>query len=168
MVGKITKLLRSAVARVRPDGASRKKFPLPGDVEALVPGKRRHLDELVSLGALMKKVAHVDEDYDPQEEKVIRKILVNKGGLGEKDTVLVMAAARETKANSMDLHGLTKEFRQHSYKERIHVLDLLFQVADAEGRRKNLVLEKIRKISKLLGGAHKDFSDSKIRVRAQN
>ncbi len=130
--------------------------------ETPLPEKTKNKREsLVMLGALLSKVAGADEHISVAEEKEIRKVLRTTGQKGA-DITLVLKAARRAIADSVDLHGFTRDFARLPYEERLELLAKLFRVAAADGELANNELEKIRRISKLMWITQRDFSHEKV------
>ncbi len=123
--------------------------------------KHRKREPLVMLGALLSKVAAADGQIAVGEEKEIKKVL-RATGHKSADTALVLKAARQAIADSIDLHGFTRDFARLPYKERLELLGKLFRVAAADGELANNELEKIRRISKLLWVTNRDFIKLKV------
>lgn len=165
MVGLLTRLLRGSVARARQEKLTPSPIRLPAAMRDLDPVKRRRMEELVILGALLTRVARVDEKLSEKEESAIARILRAQGA-SPAESALVIAASHEALEGRHDIQGLTREVNRHPYAERIHVIDLLFAVAFAEDGLSMLELECIREISQLFWVSHKDFISSKLRVRA--
>ena len=155
--------MRRTVERVRVEshGAPPK---LPASLSALPTERRRKLDGLVALGALMSLVAEADEDFDAGEEKAIRRILGKQGGLEESELALVMAASREARQSEIGLYPFTKEYARKPYADRIQLLEQLFRVAFADKKLHLMELETIRKVSRLCWVTPKDFIEVKLRI----
>ena len=121
----------------------------------------RTKEPLIMLGALLSKVAGADGHISAAEEKEIKKVLRATGQKGA-DITLVLKAARQAIADSIDLHGFTRDFARLPYEERLELLAKLFRVAAADGELANNELEKIRRISKLMWITQRDFSREKV------
>ena len=139
-------------------------------IEALFPReapatrhKHPEREPLVMLGALLSKVAAADGHISGAEEKEIRKVLRRDGHKGT-DIALVLKAARQAIADSIDLHGFTRDFARLPYDQRLNLTRELFRVAAADGDLANRELEKIRRISKLLWITQRDFSKLKVEI----
>lgn len=164
MVGMLSRLIRSSSERAVREHTVSKPFRLPSSLADLPPERRRRLEEMVILGALMQLVAHADDEFSPQEEKAVRKILLEDGSITEREAGIVLAAAREARESRPEIHGFTREISKRPYKERIRVLELLFRIGFADTRLSLVELEMIRKIARLFWVTHKEFTDVKLRV----
>lgn len=126
------------------------------------------LRKLSLLGGLMARVAHVDQEVDPGEFGAMVDLLKRGTALSESETALVAEVAIAEVSPDMDYYRLTREFfTSTTEKERVQTIDLLFAVADADGRVSNLEIEEIRKIARSLRLSHKQFIDAKLKIPRQ-
>jgi len=126
------------------------------------------IDNLISLGVLLWEVAQADEKFLPSEEERMKEILKNYGKIGDEDMPIVLRAIKEASINRIDLHTFTKEVGQGlSFDAKIDILEELFRIACADEDLDHEEHEMIRKISGLLRIDHKDFIDTKIRVKKE-
>jgi len=126
------------------------------------------IDNLISLGVLLWEVAQADEKFLPSEEKQIKSILKDYGKIVDEDMPIVLRAIKEASVNRIDLHTFTKEVGTNlSFAAKIDILQELFRIACADKDLDNAEHEMIRKISGLLQIDHKDFIDTKIRVKKE-
>lgn len=164
MTGLLTTLLRGAAARAREEHLARRTVHLPSSLAELGVERRHELEELVILGVLLNHVARAEDGISKDEEEHIQEALRAKG-LKAEEAALVIAASHEAAERRPDLQGFTREVNKHPYKERLRVVELLFDVAHADGVLSLVELESVREVAKLFWVEHKDFIAAKLRSR---
>ena len=126
------------------------------------------VDNLISLGVLLWVVAQADNKFLPEEEEEIGKVLSAYGQVAEADMPIVLRAIKEASINRIDLHTFTKEVGQElAFDAKIGILENLFRVACIDRDLNNEEHEMIRKISGLMRIDHRDFIDTKIRIKKE-
>lgn len=165
MTGILSKIIGRTLRRAQEDPDKQGPVRLPQKFSKLNPREKKHIEEMVILGVLLSCVAHSDEEISREEEKEIKKILVEKGRVSPEDSLVVIAAARESQDHRPDIQGFTREIAKKPYPERLEVLELLFCVGFADSRLSHIETETIRKISGLLWISHKDFIHTKLKIK---
>jgi len=133
-----------------------------------VPQSDGTIDNLISLGVLLWEVAQADEKFLPSEEARMKEILKIYGKIEDADMPIVLRAIKEASIDRIDLYTFTKEVGQGlSFDTKIDILEDLFRIACADEDLDHEEHEMIRKISGLLKIDHKDFIDTKIRVKKE-
>lgn len=126
------------------------------------------VDNLISLGVLLWEVAQADEKFLPSEEARMKEVLKIHGKVTDEDMPIVLRAIKEASITRIDLHAFTKEVGQGlSLDAKINIVEDLFRVACADEDLDHEEHEMIRKISGLLRVDHKDFIDTKIRIKKE-
>lgn len=126
------------------------------------------VDDKISLGVLMWVVAQADDRFLPQEEEKIEDVLKDSAKIEGEALATVMASVKLAAEERIDLHTFTSEVSKDlSYQKKIFVIENLFRVACIDGDLDQEEHEIIRKISGLFRVEHKDFIDSKIRVKKE-
>jgi uncharacterized tellurite resistance protein B-like protein len=123
---------------------------------------------LCLAGAILARVAHVDEVVTKGEYSVIADALQQGWDLSVAGAALVTEIAISEVAHGLDDYALVREFFQcTTEKERIRFLGVLFRVAEADGHVSHEETEEIRLISKGLLLSHRHFIAAKTRVPQQ-
>ncbi len=126
------------------------------------------VDDKISLGVLMWVVAQADDRFLPQEEKKIEDVLKDMAKMEGEALATVMASVKLAAEQRIDLHTFTSEVSKDlSYPKKVFIIENLFRVACIDDDLDQEEHEIIRKISGLFGVDHKDFIDSKIRVKKE-
>lgn len=126
------------------------------------------VDKSIALGVLLYFVALSDAKFLPQEEKEIKDLLLKQKTVAEDNLSYVLAGIKEARDKSIDMYTFTHQLADGvSYNDKISILENLFRVACVDLDLDNSELEIIRKISGLFNISHKDFIETKIRVKKE-
>jgi len=132
------------------------------------PQPKTKVDNLISLGVLLWEVAQADDKFLPEEENKIGEILGQYGHVTKEDVPIVLRAIKEASIARIDLHTFTKEVGQDlTFDVKVSIIENLFRIACIDQDLDNEEYEMIRKISGLLRIDHKDFIDTKIRIKKE-
>ncbi|UCC95583.1 MAG: TerB family tellurite resistance protein [Candidatus Omnitrophota bacterium] len=130
--------------------------------------KPRDIDDKIALGVLLWIVAEADEKFLPQEAEKIKEILATYGRLSESEMPYVMNSIEEAAKERIDLYQFTHEVSKDlPHDVKVKIIEDLFRVACADKDLDNNEVEVIRKISNLFRLTHKDFIDTKIRIKSE-
>ncbi len=128
-------------------------------------GKPETLKKLTLSAAFLAHVGYVNDEFLPQEEEYIRRVLRKVWGLTAPVAEAITAIAAETATKGLDLYRLMEEAKAAlSLRERRSLLRGLFTLARAEGKMSNEEIEEIRKIAYGFGFSHRDFINAKLKV----
>ena len=123
------------------------------------------LKELTLCAAFLARVGYVDEDFLPQEEQFIQKLLRDIWGLSPSLAEAVCGVAMETAIRGLDLFRLIQEAKATlSLPKRKTLIEALFALALAEGKISGKETEEIRKIAYGLELTHREFINAKLKV----
>lgn len=118
-----------------------------------------------AAAVLMFEISRADSTIVPEERKVIDAALVNHFHLSQMEAQELLALAEREVDDSVSLYEFTRSINDRlSNKDRVKIVELLWQVAFADA-----VLDKyeeyfIRKIADLLYVSHKDYIRAKHRA----
>lgn len=127
----------------------------------------KYTDDIIVFGALMSIIAEADEQFSSEEQKTIEKILVSEIGFQPEDVPLILTSAKEAARKRVDLQELTREINKNrDYDQRLRVLEDLFRVAFSDKFLHFAEDEALRRISALLWISHKDFINTRDRVKS--
>lgn len=128
-------------------------------------GTPAKLKKLTLSAALLGRVGYVDNEFLPQEEAFMKKVLSETWGASPPVAEVITEIAIETVRHGVDLHRLVKEVKETMSKpEKKNLLEGIFALAMAEGRMSNDEVEDIRKIAYMLDFSHKQFIEAKLKV----
>ena len=133
------------------------------DVEIDIP--EPVLRKLSLAGGLMARVAYVDREIDDGEFDAMVANLQGNWGIYEIEADLVAEVALSEIGKNLDYYRLSRGFFEcTTEKERVQFLDVLFAVADGDGRVSFDETEEIRTIATVLKLTHKQFIDAKLKI----
>ncbi len=117
------------------------------------------------VGTMLAAVAHVDDHFDPNEKKALKRCLGEQFSLKGKELTLLFEVVEEQARQGFDFHEVATELnRVASYNDRIHLMECLFEISIADGNMAHEEAEEVRRISKALRIPHKTFIEYKVRA----
>ncbi len=141
------------------------KLAEPADTS---PDTREHALRLAAA-ALMFEIVRADASVQPEERTVMRASLQSTFDLSAKETDDLARLAEEQSKSASSLYEFTSLVDaglDPSQKKRI--VELLWLVAFADGRKDTHEEHLVRRIAGLLHVPHPDFIDAKRRARAHS
>ena len=128
----------------------------------------QNIDDKIALGVLLWVVAEADDKFLPEEKDKIKGVLVANAKTTQKDIAIVLESIKKAAKERIDLYTFTHEVSNDlPYSKKIDILEDLFRVACVDKDLDNNELELIRKISGLFKISHKDFIDTKIKIKKE-
>lgn len=120
----------------------------------------------LACAALLVEVSRADAVVGVEEERARLDALRRAYGLDEAGALELMEEAEALADRAVSLSDFTQVLREHLGREqRVRVVELLWQVAWADGRIDRYEDYWVRKISDLLYVAHADFIRAKLRTQ---
>lgn len=112
---------------------------------------QRH-DAEVAIAALLVRLARADDEYGKAAKKRIDELLALRGGLSTSDATELRAAAEMIEAEAPDTVRFTRQIKDKIVlAERIAVVEALWAVAYADGKKTASEEALVRLVSNLLG-----------------
>ncbi|MBV7334615.1 TerB family tellurite resistance protein [Chloroflexi bacterium TSY] len=134
-----------------------------GEFELLIPDDK--LRRLAAIGGLMARVAHIDREVTDSEFDTMVELLQSELSVGHHEALFVAQVAVSEVSPDMDFLQLTREIVTNITPETgAQLLDLLFAVADADGKVTHQESEEIYNIAYNLNLTHKQFIDAKVKI----
>ena len=122
----------------------------------------------LSVAVLLLEAARQDDHFDPSERAVIEKILTQRFHLSAQECVHLMEAAEKHVRNMVQLHGHTNDIAQEmTPQERIELIEMLWEVAYADGVLDPEEDHLIRRIGKLVYVEDRERVHARQRVLAR-
>jgi len=123
------------------------------------------LRRLSLAGGLMARVAYVDQEVKEGEVNTMIAALRRYMQLPEAQAALVAEVAASEISKGLDYYRLSREFFEVTNEdERVRFMDVLFAVADGDGRVSHDEIEEIRTIAIVQKLDHKQFIDAKLKI----
>jgi len=137
------------------------RLKIEPDMEA---GPDQHGLQLATA-ALMFEMLRADDDEHPDERHTLEQALQKSFALSESETRQLAQLADREAAEAVSLHQFTSLINRHfSPGEKIRVVEMLWQVAYADGRLDRYEEALVRKIAELIHVPHREFMQAKHRV----
>jgi uncharacterized tellurite resistance protein B-like protein len=122
-------------------------------------------DARLALTALLVRVARSDGIYDQNERERIKRIAQTRYGLPSDDASALRHQAEELEAQAPDTVRFTRAIKDAvAYEDRIGVIEALWQVVLADGKREAEEDSMLRLVSSLLGITDRDSAMARQRV----
>ena len=137
------------------------------DTMAPATDKAEDLNHLqVATCALLLEVAHADQDFSADEEKVIAKMIGTRFGLDADQTAELLHVADEERKKSGDLYQFARLINDgFSHPRKLAVLELLWQVVYSDGVLEAHEVALMHKLGTLLGVRHEELMALKLKVK---
>ena len=131
--------------------------------------KKREINKnnyLIKICALLIHTAKIDENYTQDEEKIIKKTLIELG-LDKEKISEIIKEAKNLEENSNQILDFTKEVKNLQESEKIKIIEALWSIIysnkDADIYETNLM----RRLAGLLYIDNKAMGDIKERVKKE-
>jgi uncharacterized tellurite resistance protein B-like protein len=147
--------IKQLIARVRPPAAR-------------PSGEPREPALRLAAAALLFEVSRIDGTITAEERTVMRAAVQSALGLPADETERLLQMAEGRSRAAVSVYELTQVLdRELPLDEKKRVVELLWLVAFADGRKDPLEEHVVRQVAGLLHVPHPDFIDAKIRAREQ-
>lgn len=125
-------------------------------------------DARIALAALLVRIARSDGDYARIEQAQIDRVLAHRYGLSQEGTRELRAEAEALEAEAPDTVRFTRAIKEAvPYEERRAVIEALWRVVLADGRREHDEDALLRLVANLLGVSDMDSALARQRVKAE-
>lgn len=132
-------------------------------VTAAVDGEQRLR---VATCALLLEVAHADDEFSPDEQTLIQRLVRQQFQLSSQEADELTALADQERRQSTDLYQFTRLINeQFSRPQKLRVLEQLWQVVYGDGRLEAHEDALIHKLCSLFGLKHQELIALKLRVK---
>jgi uncharacterized tellurite resistance protein B-like protein len=132
------------------------------------PGQYGFEERQLAAAALLVEAARMDSEFDARERAKIGQLLQRRFGLGADEAAALLAEAERTAAASVEWQGFTQAIKEgFDPAERIAVIEMLWEVAYADGRLHDYEASLIRRITGLLYVSDRESGEARKRVLAR-
>ena len=122
----------------------------------------------IAVAALMIEAALMDESFDEQERGVIKRLLGARFQLDEPETEELLQIAQNRVEGSLQLYGFTSVVKdKFTPEERIELMEMLWQVAYADGKLDDYEANLMRRVSGLIFVSDWDSGQARKRALAR-
>ena len=147
----LAKLFRTIDAAIRPNE----------------PGRTGHDEHAMQLAAavLMVEVMRADHEMAEEEETKLVELIRRRYDLDAEETDDLVRLAHGEAHNAVSLHGFTRQLTDNlDVNERTHIVELLWELAFADGRIDRYEEHLVRQIAEWLYVRHTAFIRAKHRA----
>lgn len=130
-----------------------------------LPGPGAHDRVQLAVCVLLLEVAEADDEFTAQERACVRDVLAARFSLDRLEVEGLMGAARERRAESMDLWHFTHEINESwSRDEKLAFMEEVWRLIYADGTLSGHEDYLVHQLAKLLNLAHPDLIQAKLEV----
>jgi uncharacterized tellurite resistance protein B-like protein len=119
----------------------------------------------LATGALLFEMLRADREEHPRERRTLEAALRKSFGLSEAETRELATLADDEAATAVSLYQFTALINRHfTPEQKVQVIEMLWQVAFADGQLDPYEEALVRKIADLIYVPHRDFIRARHRV----
>ena len=123
--------------------------------------------DLIKVAALLIHAAKIDENYSNQEEKIIKKTLLELGTKRE-NLENIMINAKKIEDNANQILDFTREIKNMNKENKIKIVESLWQIIYSNQEADMYETGLMRKLAGLLYIDNKTMGDIKERIKKEN
>ena len=124
-------------------------------------------DERLALTALLVRIARADEDYSEAEATQIDKVLMDRYGLSPFEATALRREGETVETDAPDTVRFTRDIKDAvPHEQRIGVIEALWRIVLADGKRDAEEDAVVRLAANLLGINDRDSALARQRVSA--
>ena len=129
------------------------------------PAPLSDTDARVALGALLVRIARTDGEYDADEAAQIDAVLKSRYGLADAQAQALRQDCETAEAEAPDTVRFTRAIKEAvPYEDRIGVIEALWSVVMADGKRDKAEDALLRMVAPMLGVTDQDSHKARLRV----
>ncbi len=138
------------------------------DTPAAGPRSHNFEERQLAAAALMVEAATLDADFDQTERQRIAALLQASFQLDADDARQLVELAQAKVADSVEWHGFTQAIKAgFGPEERVALIEMLWEVAYADGVLHDYEASLIRRINGLIYVSDRDSGEARKRVLAR-
>jgi uncharacterized tellurite resistance protein B-like protein len=123
----------------------------------------------IACSVLLCEVMLADGQLDSAEQEQLNQILSSQFQLSTEEVQEIIKHALLLCENATDFFQFTSKINEsYNLEQRIKMLELLWQVAYADGELASIEEHIIRKIADLLGLHHREYIQTKLNIQAKS
>ena len=122
-----------------------------------------------ACAALLIEVSLADQQQTEDEMETISKLLEKEFSLSHETLSELMEYAKENGAEQTSVHPFTSLVNEnYSYEQKVNLIELMWEVAHADGDLDKYEDHVIRNMAELLYISHSDFIKCKLKAAENN
>jgi uncharacterized tellurite resistance protein B-like protein len=145
------------VIRIRVINRFKALFGDRGGAPEAERGRHSGTELQIAAAALMVEAALMDDEFDPGERTRILGLVGERFGLSREESESIVEAAEARVSDAAAIHGFTRVVKQaFDHEERIDLLEMLWEVAYADGELHDYEANLMRRLAGLLHVSDRD------------
>jgi uncharacterized tellurite resistance protein B-like protein len=141
---------------------------LTGRPTAVQPAPHSFEERQLAAAALMVEAATMDDTFDADERARIGQLVQHRFGLSADEAAGLIAEAERAVAASVQWHGFTSAIKDgFDHAERVQLIEMLWEVAYADGELHDYEGSLLRRIAGLLYVSDRESGDARKRALAR-
>jgi len=132
------------------------------------PGQIKQDNLQLAAAALLVEAAVMDGTFGEDERAVVLRLLKDRFELATDDAETLLDEAETAIAESNELYTLTRTIKENfEHSERIELIEMLWEVAYADGELHDYESNLVRRLSGLLYVSDRESGEARKRVLAK-
>jgi uncharacterized tellurite resistance protein B-like protein len=129
------------------------------------PATHSFAERQLAAAALMVEAATMDDAFDAAERDRIRSLVQTRFDLSFEEARGLVSEAEREAAASVEWHGFTRAIKEgFDHAERLQLIEMLWEVAYADGELHDYEASLLRRIAGLLYVSDRDSGEARKRV----
>jgi len=129
------------------------------------PSSHSHEEHQIAAAVLLIEAARADAIDHDEEFRTITRLIREKFGLSDAETESLIEAASERQTRAVELHAFTHQIKtKFSEEERIHLIEMLWEVVYADGHLDDYEANLLRRIAGLIHVSDRERGNARRRV----
>jgi len=122
----------------------------------------------LAAAALLVEAARMDDEFGAEERAKIIDLIERRFALSAEESGALLQAASDKVEQSVEIFGFTREIKNaFSPEERVEMMEMLWEVAYADGELHSLEASLMRRLAGLLYVSDRDSGEARKRVLAR-
>ena len=126
--------------------------------------KKKNSNEIEKIAALLIHAAKIDENYSNDEEKIIKKALLEIGANNQNIENIIMNA-KKIEENSNQILEFTKEVKNMEENDKIKIVETLWRIIYSNNEADIYETSLMRRLGGLLYIDNKTLGDIKEKIK---
>ena len=129
--------------------------------------EKKRTNDFVKITALLVHAAKIDENFSIEEEKIIKKALIEIGFSNE-ETNKLLEQAKQIEANSVQILEFTKKVKEIDSNIKIKIIETLWRIIYSDKKTDMYETSLMRRLEGLLYIDSKTMGSIKKKVIEEN
>lgn len=124
-----------------------------------------HEEHALAAAVLLVEAACLDGEYSEEEGQTIHLLIRERFGLTEAEADDLLEVATDRQDQAVELHRFTNQIKQKfSHEERVQLIEMLWEVAYADGVLHDFEANLLRRIGGLIHVSDRERGEARRRV----